>query len=399
MQSSIRRTMLFSGFASKLNKYPINGTTEFFRPTRSFDHKGNKKVSWICGGVPSIVVKNQPECVTIKPFDSDVEFEIPRAMFNDTFVPCARDEMNVYSDVYPGGKVPFSEFNVPKINLKNLLDTFKSNTSLCTIIEKCKQDAYVSKGNTKCIKIGALHQLEAAAATGSVEEGAVGGGGAAGTGSSLTRTGDPYFNRRSRHSPPVPKSMTRAEYEACPSFPRPIGVREADFAWPTEQNEILISLIKQIFACEGAPELPVEIQQQLGIEVGSIVTNSHKCLWCGETVSVQELNQSYCAEEHSVNFCHRDPETGTKAGNVYIGHCSCNREQGGHSEEERIEQIIRLLRANPAHQKKYAKAFQTVFTGSGSGSSSSPSTTTSDSSAASSVTVPTISFDDILNSY
>ena len=361
MQCSIRRTMLFSGFASKLLKYPINGTTEFVRPTRSFDHKGNKKVSWICGGVPSIVVKNQPECVTIKPFDSDVEFDIPRATFNDIFVPCARDETSVYSDVYPGGKVAFSEFNIPKINIKSLLDTFKSNTSLCTIIEKCKQDAYVSKGNTKCIKIDDLHQFEADAAA----DVAAGADAAATAGSSLTRTGDPYFNRRSRHSPPVPKSMTRAQYEACPSFPRPIGVREADFAWPTEQNEILVSLIKQIFACEGAPKLPVEIQKQfagLGIDLGSIVANSHKCLWCGETVSVQELNQSYCAEEHSVNFCHRDPETGTKAGNVYIGHCSCNREQGGHSEEERIEQVLRLIRANPAHQKKYERMFRELIT-------------------------------------
>jgi hypothetical protein len=371
--------MLFSGFASKLFKYPINGTTEFVRPTRSFDHKGNKKVSWICSGVPSIVVKNQPECVTIKPFDSDVEFEIPRATFNETFVPCARDETSVYSDVYPGGKVPFSEFNVPKINIKSLLDTFKSNTSLCTIIEKCKQDAYVSKGNTKCIKIGALHQFEADAAAAAAAAAAD-----ATVGSSLTRTGDPYFNRRSRHSPPVPKSMSRAEYEACSSFPRPIGVREADFAWPTEQNEILVSLIKQIFACEGAPELPVEIRQQLGIEVGSIVANSHKCLWCGETVSVQELNQSYCAEEHSVNFCHRDPETGTKAGNVYIGHCSCNREQGGHSEEERIEQVLRLIRANPAHQKKYARMFRELILS---------------DDASSSVDAPPISLAAVLGSY
>lgn len=375
MQYSIHRIMSsLSGPAvavatSKMLKYPITGITEFVRPTRSFDHKGNKKVSWICGGVPSIVVKNQPESVTIKPFDSDVEFEIPRATFNDTFVPCARDETSVFSDVYPGGKVPFTEFNVPKINIKSLLDTFKTNTSLCTIIEKCKQDAYVSKGNNKCIKIGDLHQMETDSAS-----------------SSLTRTGDPYFNRRSRHSPPVPKSMSRAEYEACPSFPRPIGVREADFAWPTEQNGILVSLIKQIFSCEGAPELPVEIQQQLGIEVGSIVANSHKCLWCGETVSVQELNQSYCAEEHSVNFCHRDPETGTKAGNVYIGHCSCNREQGGHSEEERIEQILRLLRANPAHQKKYARQFQEVLSGGGT-----PGTTTT--------TTAIPSWKDVLGSY
>jgi len=394
IQCSIRRIMSVTttgsaagSGSSKMLKYLITGTTEFVRPTRSFDHKGAKKVSWICGGVPSIVIKNQEESVTIKPFDSDVEFDIPRKVFNETFVPCARDDTSVFSDVYPGGKVPFSEFNVPKINIKCLLDAFKTNTSLTTIIEKCKQDAYVSKGNTKCIKIDALHQFEAAAATASVDEGAAGGG-AAGTGSSLTRTGDPYFNRRSRHSPPVPKSMTRAEYESCPSFPRPIGVREADFAWPTEQNDILISLIKQIFACEGAPELPVAIQQQLGIAVGSIAPNSHKCLWCGNIVSVQELNQSYCAEEHSVNFCHRDPETGTKAGNVYIGHCSCNREQGGHSEEERIEQILRLLRANPDHQKKYAGAFRDLFTATP--ATKAPYTNTHQM---------VMSYEDILNSY
>ena len=349
---------------SKISRYSITALTEFVRPTRSFPHKGNKKENWICGGVPSIVMKSKPECVTIKPFDSEVEFDIPRKTFDETFVPCVRDETGVFSDVYPGGKIAFSEFNVPKINTKSLFDAFKSNASLCTILDKCKQDAYVSKGNTKCIKIGVLHQVETAAATAAAAaEAAPDATSSSSTSSTLTRTGDPYFNRRVRHSPPVSKSLSRAEYEACSSFPCPIGVREADFAWPTEQNEILISLIQQIFACEGAPDLPVELQQQLGlgVQIGPIVRNSHKCLWCGETVSVHELNQSYCAEEHSVNFCHRDPETGTKAGNVYIGHCSCNREQGGHSEEERIEQVLRLLRANPAHQEKFAKSFQELF--------------------------------------
>jgi hypothetical protein len=64
-------------------------------------------------------------------------------------------------------------------------------------------------------------------------------------------------------------------------------------------------------------------------------------------IDIHGLDQSYCATVHSVNFCHRDPKVGTKAGNVYIGHCSCNREQGGYSETERIDQIIRLARSNP----------------------------------------------------
>ena len=85
--------------------------------------------------------------------------------------------------------------------------------------------------------------------------------------------------------------------------------------------------------------------------------------------------------KHSVNFCHRDPETGTKAGNVYIGHCSCNREQGGHSEEERIEQVLRLVRANPAHQKKYARLFRELI------------------SSADATIAPPISLADVLGSY
>ena len=76
------------------------------------------------------------------------------------------------------------------------------------------------------------------------------------------------------------------------------------------------------------------------------------CLWCGEVMDISELNQEYCSKEHSINFCHRIPELGTKKGNVYIGHCSCNREQGGYSEEQRIQQIIRLAKHNPSYIEK-----------------------------------------------
>jgi hypothetical protein len=160
----------------------------------------------------------------------------------------------------------------------------------------------------------------------------------------LERVGDAVFNRQRRHCPPVSSAWTRADFEACPSFPAPVGIRAEDFAFPSEQNAILRELLSQVFSCANAPELSQDLQNHYGI---TIKKNSHKCDWCGDIIDIAGLNQAYCATVHSVNFCHRDPKIGTKVGNVYIGHCSCNREQGGYSETERVDQILRLARANP----------------------------------------------------
>lgn len=170
--------------------------------------------------------------------------------------------------------------------------------------------------------------------------------------SSLERVGDPVFNRQRRHCPPVPSSWTRADFEACPSFPAPIGVRAEDFAFPSEQNAILRELLTQVFSCANAPDLSPELQAHYDL---TIQKNTHKCDWCGEIIDIAGLNQTYCATVHSVNFCHRDPKVGTKVGNVYIGHCSCNREQGGYSETERVDQIVRLAMANPEMMTRLCK--------------------------------------------
>jgi hypothetical protein len=76
------------------------------------------------------------------------------------------------------------------------------------------------------------------------------------------------------------------------------------------------------------------------------------CLWCGEVMDISEINQEYCLKEHSINFCHRNPYVGTKKGNIYIGHCLCNREQGGYSEEERLDHFMRLAMSNPSHRER-----------------------------------------------
>ena len=66
-------------------------------------------------------------------------------------------------------------------------------------------------------------------------------------------------------------------------------------------------------------------------------------------LNFSEIDQSYCSIEHSINFCHRDPNIGTKYNNIYLGCGKCNREQGGFSEKERIEQIARLVNSNKKH--------------------------------------------------
>ena len=70
-------------------------------------------------------------------------------------------------------------------------------------------------------------------------------------------------------------------------------------------------------------------------------------------VDINNLKQEYCSIEHTINFCHKDPAIGTKLNNVYIGHCVCNREQGGYSEIERVKQIIRLCKNNDNYKKLF----------------------------------------------
>jgi hypothetical protein len=285
---------------------------------------------WQCANVPYKIISNDGVNSKLMPFNKKKSITIS----NEKVYPLESDETWVYTANYPNGKIAITEFGIKPISIKTLKKHFKGNNdNILKAIEKADQDSFVSKGNQFCITIDNFNKYKIDNTTSC----------------KLERIGDPLFNRSTRHSPPIPKTFTREDFENSSSYPAPIGIREEDFALPSEQNEILIELLNQIFSCKNAPECPPEIKDELGL---SIIPDSHKCLWCGEIMDIMELNQEYCSKEHSINFCHRIPEVGTKKGNVYIGHCSCNREQGGYSEEERIEQIIRLVKNNPSYTLK-----------------------------------------------
>jgi len=310
---------------------------------------------WICANTPCQIIKGN-DCLTesvqtvepikslnivIKPFNKKREYDISKDVFDANFYALERAQLDesgihfVEARGYPNDRIMLNEFLVEPFNSisAELKKHFTNDKNFLTLLEKAHQDAYTSKGNTFCINMKEYETF-----IGQKESGS----------SILTRVGDPIFNRASRHSVPVLSSFTRKDFEISASFPAPIGIKMEDFALPSEQNNIYIQLLTQAFSCVNAPQCPVHILEQLGI---TIEPESHKCDWCGEKIDVGELNQTYCSKEHSLNFCHRDPKLGTRPNNVYIGHCGCNREQGGYSEEERVAQIIRLSKTNDKYRE------------------------------------------------
>jgi hypothetical protein len=305
----------------------INIDTTFVAPTRTMIFGSD----WLCEHVPCAVLKTDEFGVaTVKPFNKSNSIMLSPEKLSSDFVELSRDADFVYVPQYPDGKVRVSEFSVKKISISKLTKHFNGNDNFVKLLKKAEQDSYTGKGNAFCINFADYQKYKTTQQS-----------------SKLERVGDPIFNRTPRHTVPVASSYSREDFEKSPSFPAPIGIRAEDFAWPSEQNAILREMLTQVFNCKNAPVCPEELRVKIGI---TITPNSHKCDWCGLVMDVQELNQAYCSKEHSVNFCHRNPTIGTKSGNVYVGHCSCNREQGGYSETERVRQIIRLAKHNKEHR-------------------------------------------------
>ena len=292
----------------------------FIAPTRTFLISSD----WICQNVPCKVVGFE-NSIRFRPFNKSRTFSVTPEQFSTHFKILDVRDGCVVADGYVK-PIPLTEFDVQKVSLNKLYKHFEKNPSFVGLLRKINQDSYDAKGSSKCINIKEF--------SGDLSK------------TKLERLGHPVFNRSPRHTHPIPE-MSREEFEKTPGFPAPIGIRREDFALPSEQNNLLKDLLSQLFSCAGAPECPEEFSKDLNIK-----KNSHTCLWCGEVLDVTDVNQDYCANEHTINFCHRDPTIGTKVGNVYLGHCSCNREQGGYSEEERIEQIVRLVKTNPEYLSK-----------------------------------------------
>jgi len=305
----------------------------------TFISKINKTTTqeyWLCEGVPCIIVKEENDVIYLRPFNSDKTFEIEKDIYDTHFTIAIVDTEYVYCDRYPSKKVAKKEFDIKPILSKSILISSIPNitSNFKMLIDKAYQDAYHSKGSVKCIN---MKDYKCYVSGDKVL-------------TKLENIGDPKFNRHVRHSPPIYKEYSYNDFKNSNSFPAPIGISYEDFALPSEQNMVLIELLEQLFNTIGAPECPENIRTLLNI---TIRRDTHRCRWCNEVMNITDVDQTYCSSVHSINFCHIDPLIGTKPKNIYIGHCNCNREQGGYSEFERIEQVLRLLSNNTEMYQKY----------------------------------------------
>jgi hypothetical protein len=296
----------------------------FVAPRKTFPFKKN----WICQDLPFKVIDNSGPVCELETFFQN-KLLIDKTLIDENFYPLTSDNEYVYSHY---GRIDLKEFEVKKTSINKILKHFKDNKDVMDSLKKISMDSYTSSGNSKCVT---LEQYNSYKNTDFKP-------------ASLEKFGNPIFNRAPRYYPPIDKEFTHEKFMQTESYPAPIGVRSDDFSLPSEQELILIEMLNQLFSSKDFVECPPEFIHEYKL---TIIPNNHKCLWCGELMDLKNLNQSYSSKEHSVNFCHRDPNGGTNSKNVYIGHCSCNREQGGYSEEERIRQVVRLCKTNPEHMK------------------------------------------------
>jgi hypothetical protein len=309
---------------------------------RTFISKMNKTSTqeyWLCEGVPCIIKKEEADLIYLRPFNFDKTFEITKDTYDNNIIDAITDADYVYCERYPSKKIAKIEFDIKCplsksaliAGIPNITNNFK------LLIDKAYQDAYRSKGSIKCINMKDYKSYLSGEKVLT----------------KLENIGDPKFNRGSRHLPPIFKEFSYNDFTNTTSFPAPIGISYEDFALPSEQNMVLIELLEQLFNSIGAPECSANIKTLLLAFNITIQPNTHKCRWCNDVINITDINQTYCSATHSINFCHIDPVIGTKPKNIYIGHCNCNREQGGYSEYERIEQALRLLSNNPEMIEKY----------------------------------------------
>lgn len=162
------------------------------------------------------------------------------------------------------------------------------------------------------------------------------------------RVGDPIFNRNCRWCPPI--DITYEEFEQSPSYPAPLGIRPKDFCLPSEMNKVITEMVRQIVCFKNVDEkykpALIKIFSSCGFENIFEDCSVHRCKYCGGEVDINDYSSSYKSSDNFIEICHRDPNAHFTVANMYWGHGECNRRQGGYTEQDRINDAIRLLENN-----------------------------------------------------
>ena len=165
------------------------------------------------------------------------------------------------------------------------------------------------------------------------------------------RFGNEIFNRNCRWCPPI--DITYDDFKASKSYPAPLGIRPKDFCLPSELCDTIRELLTQIYNFKN-------IDKDSFADIRNVLEERehHKCKYSGEVIDALSYTSTYMSETNYIEICHRDPNDRFLVRNMYWGTGESNRRQGGYSEEDRIEDAIRLLMNNQEHFEKYKEQLQ-----------------------------------------
>lgn len=281
----------------------------FFIPIRRTVHGKN-----IIAQVPAKVILNSGGNIKVKMYDLEKPLTFTESQFHQLFQP-----YEPHADFI----ADFHLTSITEGQLREAAGHFhqEHEAVMWPMFCKCIMDAYMSCGNAKSCPISKYNVIKTAYST-----------------TATLESYKPQFNRRARNTFVIPTDFDEAAFQ---KDPLPVGIDAHEFATKTEQKAILVSLVKQLYGFAGAPPMSNEMQTLLGIPEKP-VAGTHCCKYCCKPMELSKVAQDYKAKVHYLNLCHDDPKQGTRADNLYWGHTTCNREQGGCSTFERVKQGLQL---------------------------------------------------------
>jgi len=299
-------------------------------------HAGRSKVvDWVAAGVPCIVEKVESTTIYIDPFTSSrpTNLHVVDSHNIVNFIKCEVEDGYILGlAMYPGGKLLKEEFDKRK-DVKNLMKKIKyfsrglEADNICKKIITDKLSQIEATQGAPCMTVEKIMELDIEGARAEPTK----------------RFDNMIFNRCSRQAPPIPDTYSYEEYKKSRNFCKPIGTRPKDFCLPSEFTETCIEMIRQIACFKGIdPDTKQKLIKLVNIDDRDCL-EYHQCKWCGEIIEAAEYTSGYSSKDNFIEICHRDPKDRFLKRNMYWGHGECNRQQGGYSEEERVNQIAKLL--------------------------------------------------------
>ena len=279
----------------------------FFIPSRRAVHGKN-----IVAQVPAKLLSNSGGTVKLKMYDLEKPLTFTETEFQALFQPY---------EATPEFIADFETTSITEGDLRTA--AVQEDPTMLAMFGKCVMDAYMSCGNAKSCPIAKYEAIKATASTAPP---------------ATLESYKPQFNRRARNTFVIPPDFDEAAFQ---KDPLPVGIDAHEFATKAEQKAILVSLVKQLYGFEGSPPMSDPMQALLGLPEKP-VAGTHTCKYCCKPMELGKVAQEYKAKVHYLNLCHDDPKRGTRADNLYWGHTTCNREQGGCSTFERVKQGLQL---------------------------------------------------------